>query len=45
MTSKGILIVKVGNQPHTNVLPEPEIMRRVQMQDTRDALAIKRPTT
>ena len=43
--SKGIYIVKVRNHPHTNILPKSEIVRRVQMQDTADALAIKRPTT
>ena len=34
LTNKGIHIVKVGNHPHTNMLPKPEIVRRVQMQDT-----------
>ena len=28
LTSKGIHIVKVGDHPHTNMLPKPEIMRR-----------------
>ena len=47
LTRKGIHTVKVGNCPHTKVLPKPEIRekRRVQMQDTGDTLAIKRPTT
>ena len=45
LTSKGIHIVKAGNNPHTNILPKPEIVRRVQMQDTGDALAINRTTT
>ena len=44
-TSKGIHIVKVGNHPHTNMLPQPEIMRGVQMQGTGDELAIKRTAT
>ena len=45
LTRKGIHIVKVGNHPHTNMLPKSEIMRRVQMQDTGDSFVIKRPTT
>ena len=45
LTSKGIHTVKVGNHPYTNTLPKPEIMRMVQMQDTGDSLAVKRPTT
>ena len=28
LTSKGILIVKVRNHPHTNMLPKSEIVRR-----------------
>ena len=44
LTSKGIYTVKAGNHPHANMLPKSEITRRVQMQDTGDALAIKRPT-
>ena len=28
LTSKDIDIVKVGNHPHTNMLPKPEITRR-----------------
>ena len=44
-TSKGIYTVKVGKYPHTNMLPKSEIMRRIQMQDNGDALAVKRPTT
>ena len=28
LTSKGVHIVKVENHPHTNMLPESEIMRR-----------------
>ena len=28
LTSKGKHIVKVGNHPHTNMLPKPEILRR-----------------
>ena len=42
LTGKDILRVKVGNHPHANMLPKLEIVRRVQMQDTGDALAIKR---
>ena len=45
LTSEGIDIVKVGNHPHKNMLPKPENVRRVQMQDTGDAFAIKRPAT
>ena len=47
ITSKGIYSVKIGNHLHTNMLPKSRNceMRRVQIQDTRDALAIKRPTT
>ena len=45
LTSKGIHTVKVGNNPHTNMLPKSEIVRRVQMQGTGDTLSIKRPTT
>ena len=45
LTSKGIYTVKIQNLPHTIMPPKSEIMRRVQMQDTGDALAIKRPTT
>ena len=44
-TTKHIHIGKVGNHPHTNMLPKPEIVRRVQMQDTIDAPAIKKPIT
>ena len=29
LTGKGIHILRVGNHPHTNMLPKPEIMRRV----------------
>ena len=28
LISKGVDIVKVGNHPHTSMLPKPEIMRR-----------------
>ena len=45
LNSKGIHTVKVGNNPHTNMLPKSEIVRRVQMQGTGDTLSIKRPTT
>ena len=45
LTSKGIYTVKVGNHPQTNMLPKSEIVRRVQVQDTGDVLAIKKPTT
>ena len=44
LTSKGIYTVKIQNHPHTIMTPKSERMRRVQMQDTGDALAIKRPT-
>ena len=40
-TRKDIHIVKAGNHPHTNMPPKSEIMRRVQMQDNGDALAIR----
>ena len=45
LTSKGIDTVKVGNHPHTNAPPKLETVRRVQMQDTGKAFAIKRSTT
>ena len=45
LNSEGIHTVKVGNHPHTNMLPKSEIMRTVQMQGTGDTLSIKRPTT
>ena len=45
LISKGINTVKIENNPCTNILPKSEIMRRVQMQETGDALTIKRPTT
>ena len=45
LTGKGICIIKVGNHPHTNMLPKSETVRRVEMQDTADALAINRPTS
>ena len=45
LTSKSIHIVRSGNYPHINMLPKPEIVRKVQMQDTENAQAIKRPTT
>ena len=45
LTGKGIHTVKVGNHPYTNMLLKSEVVRRVQMQDTGNALAIKRPTT
>ena len=41
LNSKGIHIVKVGNHPHTNMQQKTEIVRRVQLRDTGDALAIK----
>ena len=47
LTSKGIYTVKIQNHPRTIMPPKSELMskRRVHMQDTGDALAIKRPTT
>ena len=47
LNSKGIHIVKVENHPHTNNATKigNHDKRRIQMQDTGDALAIKRPTT
>ena len=45
LTSKGIHIVKVGNHPHTKLLPKPEILKTVQMRDIGNAFAIKRPVT
>ena len=45
LTSKGIYTEKVDNHPCTNMLPKSEIVRRVQMQETGDALGIKRPAT
>ena len=45
-TSKGTYSVKTGNHAYTMMLPISEIMRRrVQMQDTGDALAVNTPTT
>ena len=34
---KGKYMVKVGNHPHTNVIPKPATVRRVRMEDTGDA--------
>ena len=47
LIGKGKHIVKVGNHPHTNMVSKPSIMRRgrVQMKDTGNAFAIKRPAT
>ena len=46
-TSKGIYTEKTQNHPYTNMLPKirNHEKRRIQMQDTGDALEIKRPTT
>ena len=45
VTSKAIHMVKLGNH-HTQICyQKPEILRRVQMQDTGDAFTIKRPAT
>ena len=41
LTGRGIhTVVKAENHPYTNMLLKPEIMRRVQMQDTRVAFVI-----
>ena len=45
LTGKGKHTVKVGSQPHTNMMSKSAIMRRVQMQDIGNALEIKRPAT
>ena len=48
LTHKDIYTVKIGNHPHTiNYATKIRNCekRRVQIQDTGDALAIKRPTT
>ena len=41
---KGKHTIKVRN-PCTNVIAKPAIMRRVQIQDIRNAFEIKRPAT
>ena len=43
LTGKGIHIAKAGNHSDKNMLTNPELMRRVQMQDTGDTFTIKRP--
>ena len=45
LTSKGKHTVKVGNNPHTNMISKPAVMRRVQMQDIGNAFEIKRLAT
>ena len=45
LTSKGIHTVKVGNHLHTNMISNPAIVRRAQMQDIGNAFEIKRPGT
>ena len=45
LISKGKHIIKVRNHPHTNMISKPAIMRRVQIQDVRNAFEIKRPAT
>ena len=39
-TGKGKHMIKVGNHPHTNMIPKPNLVRRVQMQDTGNAYAM-----
>ena len=45
LTSKGKHTIKLGNHPHTNMISNPAIMRRIQMQDIGNAFEIKRPAT
>ena len=45
LTSKRIHIAKVRNHQHSNIVPKPEIVRKVQIHNTGNALEIKRPTT
>ena len=45
LTSKGKHIVKVGHHLHINMISKPALMRRVQIQDVRNAFEIKRPAT
>ena len=45
LTGKGKHTVKVGNNPHTNMISKPAIMRRVQKQEMEIAFEIKRPAT
>ena len=45
LTGKGKHTVKVGNNPHTNMISKPAVMRRVQMQDIGNAFEIKRLAT
>ena len=45
LTNKGIHILKVGNHKYATTKIRNCEKRRVQIQDTGDALAIKRPTT
>ena len=46
LTSKSIQIVKVGNHTHNYATKiRNHEKRRIQMQDTGDALAVKSPTT
>ena len=43
LTGKGKHTVRVGNNPQTNMISKPAIMRSVQMQDIGNAFEIKRP--
>ena len=45
LTSKGIHMVKIQTHPHNYATKIRNHEKGVQMQDTGDALAIKRPTT
>lgn len=45
LTGKGKHAVKVWNDPHTNNITKPAIVRRVQMQDIGNAFEIKRLAT
>ena len=44
-TGKGKHTVKAGNHSHTNMIPNPATMSRIQMQENGNTLEIKRPTT
>lgn len=45
LTGKGKYTVKAGNHPHRNIISKPEIVRRAQIQNIRNAFDIKRSAT
>ena len=45
LTGKDKYTLKEGNHPHRNIISKPEIVRRAQMQDIRNAFGIKRSAT